>query len=169
MSMLRVTVIRFHETPKFSLCRNDDAHVVATLNTIAKKYNRPFSLTVAQLEACGTVHSAHSSSSRASWAELAVHYRGLFMTRTGGLSTALVWVSWALIGLAYPLFYIFLPEYLASRGADFGQPSPYITWRNYAITNSCGIPGPIIAGFLCRTRYLGRRYTMVIGGLISSM
>lgn len=184
MSILRVAVIRFHETPKFALCRNDDAHVVATLGTIAAKYNRPFTLTVQQLQACGQVNTAHSSSnasasasaspstrSRAASlaAELALHYRNLFLTRTAGLSVALVWLSWALIGLAYPLFYIFLPEYLASRGADFGQPGPYTTWRNYAITNSCGIAGPVIAGGLCRTRALGRKGTMVVGGLVSSV
>ncbi|KIY01102.1 uncharacterized protein Z520_02654 [Fonsecaea multimorphosa CBS 102226] len=166
MSLLRVTVIRFHETPKYSLCRNDDQYVVATLRMIAQKYNRPFTLTVEQLQGCGRVNTAHAST-RFSFSELAVHYRGLFMTRRFGLSTALVWTSWALIGLAYPLFYIFLPEYLASRGADFGESSAYITWRNYAITNSLCIPGPIIAGFLCQMKRFGRKYTMVFGGLIS--
>jgi hypothetical protein len=167
LSILRVTVIRFHETPKFSLCRNNDEQVVTTLTKIATRYRRPMSLTVEQLKACGSVNTAHASEG-ASFSELSLHLRGLFLTRKEGFSTLLVWASWILIGLAYPLFYIFLPEYLASRGADFGEPSPYITWRNYAITNVMGIPGPIIACYLCRTRLLGRKYTMVIGGVISS-
>jgi hypothetical protein len=29
------------------------------------------------------------------------------------LSTTLVWLSWLLIGLAYPLYNVFLPTYLA--------------------------------------------------------
>ena len=35
------------------------------------------------------------------------------------------------------------------------------------ITNMVGIFGPVLAGFLCNLKYLGRRYTMVIGALIS--
>ena len=167
LSVLRWTVIRFHETPKFTLRQNKDEEVVRTLQEIAQKHNRPMSLKVEQLQACGQVNTAHASS-RFSFTELTVHYRGLFLTRTETLSTLLVWLSWTLIGLAYPLFYIFLPEYLASRGADLGEASTYITWRNYTITNVPGIPGPIIAGFLCRTRLLGRKYTMTLGGLLSS-
>lgn len=77
--------------------------------------------------------------------------------------------SWGLIGLAYPLFYIFLPEYLASRGANFGESSAFLVWRDYVITNTLAIPGPMIAAALCRTKLLGRKYTMLIGGLVSSM
>jgi hypothetical protein len=70
--------------------------------------------------------------------------------------------------MAYPLFYIFLSDYFKGRGADFGDGPAYINWRNYAITNACTIPGPIIAGYLCRTKLLGRKYTMLIGGKFSS-
>jgi hypothetical protein len=35
------------------------------------------------------------------------------------------------------------------------------------ITNTVGIFGPVAAGFLCNWKYLGRRYTMVIGALTS--
>lgn len=167
LSVLRWTVVRFHETPKFSLCQNKDEQVVKTLSMIATKYNRPMSLTVEQLRACGEVKSAHASSS-ASFSELAVHYKGLFLSHAETLSTSLVWASWAFIGLAYPLFYIFLPEYLESRGAQLGETSTTITWRNYTITNLTGIFGPVIASQLCRTRLLGRKYTMAIGGVISS-
>lgn len=168
LSVLRWTVIKFHETPKFSLCQNRDEQVVKRLSEIATKYNRPFSLTVQQLKSCGEVNTAHASSSKFGFGELAVHYKGLFRSRTLATSTSLVWLSWLLIGLAYPLFYIFLPEYLSSRGADLGEASAYITWRNYAITNVLGIPGPVIAAVLCRMRILGRKYTMAIGGVISS-
>lgn len=39
-------------------------------------------------------------------------------------------------------------------------------WRNYTLTNISGIPGPILAGYMCNTK-LGRKYTMVIGALIT--
>jgi hypothetical protein len=105
---------------------------------------------------------------RFSFSELGFHLKGLFATRKITLSTSLVWFSWLLIGLAYPLYNVFLPTYLKSRGASFGVESPYVTWRNYALVNFSGIPGPIVAGFMCRSKWFwGRRGTMVIGALIT--
>jgi hypothetical protein len=37
-------------------------------------------------------------------------------TRKMALSTTLVWLSWLLIGLAYPLYNVFLPTYLFAWG-----------------------------------------------------
>jgi MFS family permease len=94
--------------------------------------------------------------------EIVVHLRGLFATKRMGLSTSLIWFSWLLIGLAYPLYNVFLPTYLATRGAEFGEQSQYIYWRNYAIANLCSIPSPILAGYMCKSRWFwGRRGTMV--------
>ncbi|KAF2755211.1 membrane transporter [Pseudovirgaria hyperparasitica] len=170
MSIARVSVIRLKETPKYLIGEGKDAEVVETLQEIATKYNRPCSLTLASLEACGIIDSqvrrnsvAHASK-RASLAEIGLHLRGLFTTRRIGTSTAMIWFSWTLIGLAYPLYTVLLPKYLESRGAAVGTTSEYIQWRNYAIINMCGIFGPIPAGFMCETR-LGRKYTMVIGAL----
>ncbi|CAF1009641.1 unnamed protein product [Rotaria sp. Silwood1] len=92
---------------------------------------------------------------------------GLFQNRRMGLSTFLNIASWALIGLAYPLYNVFLPYYLRSRGAIVGDGSTYTTYRNYAITNTCTIFGPVVAGGLVEISYLGRRYTMVIGALLT--
>lgn len=160
MSIARVTVVRLKETPKFLLGQGKDEEVVANLQSIAKRYNRPCSLTVEKLQACGNITSAHKKGLAESW----VHVKGLFATRKLGISTCLIWFSWTLIGLAYPLFYVFLPQYLASRGAQTGEGSQYAVWRNYFISNSVSIFGPILAGWMCTTR-LGRRYTMVIGAL----
>jgi hypothetical protein len=92
----------------------------------------------------------------------------LFSTRTLALSTSLVWLSWAFIGLGYALYYVYLPEYLASRASSTGASSIDNTWRNYAITNLCAIPGPIIAGLMCEMPIFGRKRTMAIGALITS-
>lgn len=35
------------------------------------------------------------------------------------------------------------------------------------MTNISGIPGPIIAGYLANLPHVGRKYTMVIGALLS--
>jgi hypothetical protein len=166
MSILRVTVIRLRETPKFLLGQGKDAEVVANLQDLAQQYNRPCSLCVSQLEACGEIQAAHSRN-RFSVGEFAIHVRSLFLTRKMGFTTVLLWLSWAIIGLAYPLFNVFLPYYLASRGVQFGVTSTYETWRNYALVQVCGIFGPMVGGHMANMRVFGRRYTMIIGAVIT--
>lgn len=100
MSVARITVVRLQETPKYRLGTGEDAELVETLHSIAKRYNRPCSLTLEKLEACGTVRTAHSES-RFSLQESWIHLSGLFATRKIGISTVLIWFSWTLIGLAY--------------------------------------------------------------------
>ncbi|RMY70845.1 hypothetical protein D0863_05523 [Hortaea werneckii] len=166
MSILRITIIRLKETPKFLLGEGKDAEVVEVLRFIANKYHRPCSLTVEKLEECGITNdmasrrgslSAHAGS-KWSLVEIWVHLRGLFATKKMGLSTTLIWFSWLLIGLAYPLYNVFLPQYLRTRGAQLGGLSEYEQWRNYAIANACGIPSPIVAGLMCRSGWFwGRR------------
>lgn len=107
MSVMRVTVIRLRETPKYLLCMGKDAEVVETFQYLATKYNRPCSLTIQKLEACGTVGSAKKKGF--SIESVLVHLRGLFSTKKLAISTLMIWLSWTLIGLAYPLFYVFLP------------------------------------------------------------
>ncbi|KAK7707114.1 Filamentous Growth Regulator [Diaporthe eres] len=165
MSVLRITVVRLKETPKYLLGLGEDAQVVETLQYLASKYNRPISLTLEKLQACGEVRGAHSKN-RLSVNEFSIHLRGLFATKKIGTSTLLIWLSWTLIGLVYPLFYVFLPTYLETRGADFEE-TTYETWRNYALVNVSSIFGPMLAGWMCDQPLLGRRYTMVIGALMT--
>lgn len=171
MSIARVTVIRLHETPKFLVGQGCDQQVVDTLQGLARKYNRPCTLTLDRMEACGAMDNegaagdAHGKR-RFSLTEVRVHLKGLYATSRIGVSTSLIWLSWLLIGLAYPLYNVFLPSYLHSRGASFGVQSEYVQWRNYAIVNACSVPGPVLAGFMCTTP-LGRKYTMVVGALVT--
>lgn len=146
MSILRITVIRLKETPKYLLGQGEDEKVVETLQWMAKKYKRPCSLTLEQLSVCGDISTSRGKKGKISLSEMMIHLRGLFLTRKMALSTSLIWLSWTLIGLAYPLYNVFLPQYLQTRGAQFGELSEYIYWRNYAIVNVCGIWGPVLAG-----------------------
>ncbi|KAJ5220439.1 Major facilitator superfamily domain general substrate transporter [Penicillium chermesinum] len=174
LSVLRVTIIRLQETPKFLLAEGKDEEAVQVLQNIAKKHNRPFSLTVERLAACGSCSAVGDTSSGGlfrrliSPKEVVFHLKGLYATRKMALSTSLVWFSWLLIGLAYPLYNVFLPKYLATRGAKLGEGSDYITWRNYAINNTASIFGPVLAGAMCSSPWFwGRRGTMIIGALVT--
>ncbi|CAI6336927.1 unnamed protein product [Periconia digitata] len=169
MSILRITVIRLKETPKFLVGEGKDAECVETLQAIATKYNRPCSLTLEKLQACGTIERMAQREGKAKWSpsHITVHLKGLFATRRIAISTSLIWLSWTLIGLAYPLYNVFLPSYLGSRGAEFGESSQYIKWRNYTLVNFSGIWGPVLAGWMCQLPFLGRKYTMVVGALVT--
>ncbi|KAK1725536.1 major facilitator superfamily transporter [Colletotrichum acutatum] len=167
-SVARVTVMRLQETPKYLLSVGRDEDLVRNYQKMAQKYNRPCSLTLEKLTACGQIKNAGQSRNNFKFVlrELGAHVKGLFYTKRMTLSTVLVWLSWTLIGLAYPLFYVFLPSYLASRVPDSTE-TPFETWRNYTLTNISGIPGPIIAGYLANLPHIGRKYTMAIGALLS--
>jgi MFS family permease len=108
LSIARITIVRLKETPKYLLGAGRDAEVVETLQFLSQKYNRPCSLTLDKLEGCGEVRSAHGKK-LFSLEELTIHFRGLFATTKITISTLMVWFSWTLIGLAYPLFLVFLP------------------------------------------------------------
>lgn len=110
MSLLRVFVIHLNETPKYMLGSGKEEQLVTDLRALADKYNRECSLRYEHLLACGRVQGGHEVRGfSAAIAEIGCHLSGLFSTRKIGLSTVLVWLSWTLIGLAYPLFFVFLP------------------------------------------------------------
>lgn len=164
-SILRVTVVRLKESPKYLLSVGRDADLVEIYHDLARKYNRPCSLTEEALAACGPVTVGQGSGAQQSLhGTLAFHVKGLFTTRKTSATTAMVWASWAITGLAYPLFYVFLPTYLSTRISD-GTPGAFETWRNTILTTVVGIPGPILAGYMVGIPALGRKYTMVIGAL----
>ncbi|KAL2197013.1 major facilitator superfamily domain-containing protein [Corynascus similis CBS 632.67] len=165
MSVLRLTLVQLKETPKYLLGMRDDKQVVDTFEYLAKKYNRPCSLTLEKLEACGELTMDNKKSF--SLSETFGHLRGLFITRKTTLSTLMLWLSWIMMGLVYPLFYAFLPSYLASLGADLSV-TEFEKWRNYALTNISGIFSPILAAWMCNIPLLGRRYTMLIGALLTA-
>jgi MFS family permease len=92
----------------------------------------------------------------------------LFKNRQLAITTCLLWFQWATIGMGYPLFNAFLPQYLANSGSD--QPTaPSIVYRNYAITSVVGVPGSFIAYYLVEIKWLGRRRTMAIASAITGV
>jgi hypothetical protein len=118
---LRLLVIRMPQTPKWLISQNRDAEVIANLTTVAEKYNRSFSLTVEKLDRIGRV--LHTEKSVFSGLRLRQHFSQLFSTKRLAYSTVMIIANWTVIGTVSPLFSIFLPYYLKSRGADVGSSS----------------------------------------------
>ena len=107
----------------------------------------------------------------------------LFKTKQLGLATALVWFCWATIGMGYPLFNAFLPQYFARYGSSGDgsdqatavesetTPISAQTYRNYAITSIFGVPGSLLAAYLVDrpSPFLGRRGTLASSTLLSAV
>ncbi|KAI9658992.1 MAG: hypothetical protein M1821_001952 [Bathelium mastoideum] len=165
MAFLRVTVIKMTQTPRWLLSNNRDEEVIAVLDKIASKKKTVNPLTLDQLQSEGVI--LHTEKSVWSWLRMKSHFKGLFQTRKLAWSTTVIIANWFVIGMVSPLYSVFLPYYLESRGADTGDDSNYTTWRNYAINQIAGIAGPIIAGVLVETRYFGRRGTLAVGAAIT--
>ena len=63
---------------------------------------------------------------------------------------------------------MFMPVYLSNNGAKLGGLSPGKQWQYYAAANLSSIPSPVLAGYMCKSRWFwGRRGTMIIGALIT--
>ena len=116
---LRVLILRMPQTPKWLISQNRDAEVISTLATIAQKYDRPFTLTVEKLEGIGRV--LHTEKSVISALRLKKHFSQLFSTKRLAYSTIMIILNWTVIGTVSPLYSVFLPYYLKSRGADTGS------------------------------------------------
>jgi sugar phosphate permease len=94
-------------------------------------------------------------------------FGALFVDKKLGLTTLLLWFQWTTIGMAYPLFNAFLPQYLKNSGA--GENSDAIVYRNYAITAIVGVPGSLIACWTVDIKYVGRKGTMAIATVITGV
>ena len=165
LAVLRIAVVRLAQTPKWLVNQNRDEEVIKILSEIAIKYDRPLSLTLQQLKEPGNVR--HTDKSAWSGIRMRHHYSALFETRKLAWSTTLVIAIWFVLGLSTPLYVVFLPYYLASRGAAVGDNSNYIVWRNYAITHIVGLIAPVVAAFLVETKYIGRKGTLCFGALVT--
>lgn len=165
VALARVLFIKMTQTPRWLLSQNRDEEVIKVLDGIAVKHGKTYNLTLNQLDAEGRV--LHTERSVWSWFRLKMHFRGLFQTRRLGWSTTVIIANWFVIGMVSPLYSVFLPFYLQSRGADVGDDSNYTTWRNYAINQVAGLFGPLIAAVLVETKWFGRRGTLAAGALIT--
>lgn len=104
--------------------------------------------------------------------------RPLFRERQLATATVIIWFVWATIGMGYPLFNAFLPQYLSHGGSSSSAgivgradtPSS-VTYRNYAITSVVGVPGSLLAAYTVDnpSPFLGRRGTLASSTVVSAI
>ncbi|MCJ1454102.1 hypothetical protein MMC28_004452 [Mycoblastus sanguinarius] len=71
--------------------------------------------------------------------------------------------------MGYPLFNAFLPQYYQNAGKKTAPTPNNIVYRNYAITSIVGVPGSIIAWYTVDIKYIGRKYSIAVSTLVTSI
>ncbi|KAI9753571.1 MAG: hypothetical protein M4579_005089 [Chaenotheca gracillima] len=178
MFVCRFFLFHLYESPKFLLAHGRQSEAVACVHGIAYKNKKRTWLTEEILNEIGgdpeVVSHQKLSTKEIVGRQLnkfsTERIAPLFATRQLALSTSLIWFCWATIGMAYPLYNAFLPQYLSQAtagGAD--TVSDYITYRNYAITSVVGVPGSIIACYTVNLKYVGRKGTMAVATVLTGV
>ena len=100
----------------------------------------------------------------------AARLRPLFRTRKLGLATALIWFTWATIGMGYPLFNAFLPQYFSHGGASSSSsvsasssPASNITGAFFSSTRLSARQEEPPAATITPTTYRNYAITSVLG------
>ncbi|KEF51730.1 uncharacterized protein A1O9_12067 [Exophiala aquamarina CBS 119918] len=166
MALARVFLFRMEESPRWLAAqgRLDSAYEalarVARLNksSIILQHDRP---PPPHVEISTLSRRSLSPQHRDKFAVLH-HVKGLFENPKIARSSVGVFFLWMGIGIAYPVYTLFLPAYLSSKGAKLGDGSVYVTYRDYTISSTVGIFGPILSGFLVQLKFLGRRRSMTV-------
>lgn len=168
-------LFKIYETPKYLLGRGRDAQAVAVVQKIAARDGKETWLTLDHFEAI----DARLATSNPDEVEAPVaaptakvgilrrsldkftpdKFKALFSTPRMALSTCMILFLWMAIGMAFPLYNVFLPMYLQTRGVQTGSSSLNVTYRNLTIQALCGLPASFLGGFTVNLKRVGRKGT----------
>jgi MFS family permease len=175
---LRFFVFTLLESPRYLIGKGDDEAAVNIVHQLAKMNGTTTELTVDKLRKVAAPFQVREEEeeqdvstsglvqrkkvlSESSYLTVR-HVKALFSTPKMAWSTSLLMTLWAVIGLASTLYNNFLPYLLNSRGAQFGDGSLDITYRNNCILAIIGLPAALLSGYAVDTPFLGRKGTLAI-------
>ena len=147
---VRFFLFNLYESPKFLMGRGLDAEAIEVLEKVATFNGSKNHLTLEQLRKTGVIAGTEAEIERGDTVDGTIadairknlellkgdHVNSLFGTRKLALSTSLLIILWAFIGLAFPLYNAFVPFFIQNRGTDFGDGSVNITYRNVSVSVS---------------------------------
>jgi hypothetical protein len=192
---IRFIAFTVFESPKFLMGKGKDEEAVRIVHEVARRNGKTSTLTLEDLQACENVAGATTPVQVNTTATAAVkrnlqkldasHIKPLFATKKLAFSTTTITLVWALIGtyhhktfknttknsvgLSYPLYNAFLPYIQETKGAQFGDGSTYLTYRNSLIIAVLGVPGCIIGGILVETPRIGRKGTLSFSTVLTGV
>ncbi|KAF1953649.1 MFS sugar transporter-like protein [Byssothecium circinans] len=181
MFFLRFVCFTIYESPKYLMGKGQDAKAVEIVHEVARRNGKTSSLTLEELELCNNIAPTSSATALQGQSHTSAalkrnlekintsHIKALFATKKLAISTGLITLIWAFIGLGFPLYNAFLPFIQASRGADFGDGSTYLTYRNSLIIATLGVPGCLLGGLLVETPKIGRKGTLALSTILTGV
>ncbi|KAJ5109422.1 hypothetical protein N7456_006097 [Penicillium angulare] len=164
MFLARFALFTIYESPKYLMGKGRNAQAVQVVHEVARRNGKTSSLSQEDLDELdrapdGSSHGVQSTSLVQQRLEKLKfeHVRALFNSPKRAYSTTLIIFVWAFIGLGYPLYNAFIPYITAQRGAEYGDGSTYITYRNSLIIAVMGVPGCLLGGILVELPRFGRK------------
>ena len=161
MFFIRFVCFTIFESPKFLMGRGKDEEAVRVVHEVARRNGRTTRLTVDDLKVHERLGQQSTDAAAALTRKLEklnlTHVRALYASPKLSISTTLIIIVWGFIGLAFPLYNAFLPFIQAQKGAQFGDGSTYITYRNSLIIAVLGVPGALAGGLLVELPRFGRK------------
>ncbi|KAI9172527.1 MFS siderochrome iron transporter [Paramyrothecium foliicola] len=167
MFAIRFACFTIFESPKYLMGKGRDEEAIRVVHEVARRNGKTSALTLDDLKACepegyvartGAVTAVKRNLEEVNLDRI----KPLFATGRLAISTGIIMVVWGFIGLAYPLYNAFLPYIQATRGADFGDGSTYLTYRNSLIIAVLGVPGALLGGYLVEVPRIGRKGTLSV-------
>ncbi|KAF2488476.1 MFS general substrate transporter [Lophium mytilinum] len=179
-AFIRMFLFKMPESPRYLLSKNRDSEAVESVNYVARRNGKPEPLTLAMFQQIDFEIGAAVNPEEAGRQGLtkmqilkenladfkSTNFKSLFATRKLIQHTSIIWLIWLTIGIAYPLYFNFLPTYLAQKFTE--NDSLNKTYRNYCIESAVGVIGPLSAAVMVQTR-LGRRHMMGLSAIITGV
>ncbi|KAF1947983.1 MFS general substrate transporter [Clathrospora elynae] len=179
MFIIRFLLFTIFESPKFLMGKGKDEEAITIVHEVARRNGKTSTLTLEDLEVCNSLALPGSAGQQQTTATAVIkrnmqkvdssHIKALFATKKLAFSTGVITAVWAFIGLGYPLYNAFLPYLQATKGAQFGDGSTYLTYRNSLIIAVLGVPGCILGGILVETPRIGRKGTLAASTILTGV
>jgi hypothetical protein len=173
MFLCRFVFFTIYESPKYLMGRGTDEEAVRVVHEVARRNGKTSDLTLEDLQALGQGRTQGTQATHALRRNLEKfdlsHVKSLFSTPKMAISTTLIIIVWGFIGLGFPLYNAFLPYIQATRGADFGDGSTYITYRNSLIIAVLGVPGCLLGGLLVELPRFGRKGALSVSTVMTGV
>lgn len=195
--IIRIWVFKIPESPKYLISKGRDAEAVEAVNYIARYNGKPEILTIEMLQEIDRLNGTNEGLAETSGNNQAIttsspivpsrgklsyrdiikesfkdyqarNYRSLFSGRKMAQHSAVTFIIWLTIGIAYPLFFAFITSYIEAHSNYSADTSLNHTYMVYCIVSAVGVIGPITAGFAVESRF-GRRYMMAGSAVLTGV
>ncbi|THV71519.1 hypothetical protein D6D28_04376 [Aureobasidium pullulans] len=177
-AFIRIAVFKMPESPRYLISKGRDAEAVEAVNYVARRNGKTEPLTLAMLQevdrvtggevkAGATTKLSRNAIIKENLKDFkSINYKNLFANAQLARHTSIIWLIWLTIGIAYPLYFNFIPTYLSKKFTVDSSLS--LTYRNYCIQSIVSVFGPLSAAVLVNTR-LGRRWMLGASAIVSGI